>query len=339
MTHLKSTRRRGMYKAIVLLSVLILSVAAWRHLSVLLAGVPGGDPTTIIRESARLANDWTTLGSTWDPLLRYAGLAVAISILGPSPGLASGYAVAMLYVAVPASVYGLGRVMAGRLAAALALLFMSLSVAFDIVVYGYKTGAWQYPFVLPFIFAAFAAADISQRSESDKLQWAAGAGACLGLAGLQQFSLTAFAILIIAAAFAIKREFRSLAVTGAVGALFAVGLLLQPGDVIEHVLWYSDRYGQLSWSGVQTTPEEWWQTVGNPRRLLLFSGYPAVLAVWARRGIEKIRPVLVSGVVICGLLWLTRFDSVGYYAESGAMIGVPLLAIAGGEMLAREMAE
>lgn len=323
---------------LLVVAVVLFAFTGWEHLTGLFVSFPGGDATVFFREARRLANDWTTLGTTWDPLLRYVGLAVVYTVFGEGGiHIAAEYAVVVMYVVVPAAIYGFARVVTDRLAAAIALFLVGLALQFAIPLYGYATFQWQYPFVLPLLFGAFTAARFALRTGPEQLRWPAVTGVLLGLAGLQQFSLTAYAVAIVFIGYATRRRFRSLLVTGGIGGLFLLGLVVQPGDVVTHLFWYSDRFGELSWAGLQTSPEELWRTVSGGRHAVIFSWFGFVLLVWVRRGFGEVDPLLRTGVVVCALCWCTRFDSVAYYAESALMIGGPLLAVAAGEILSRRL--
>lgn len=331
-------RRYVIETVLLFVAATIFVVTGLEHFSALSSGLPSGDATVIHREARRLSADWTTLGTTWDPLLRYTGLAAVYTILGhATPHTARVYAVVILYLVIPATTYGFARVISGRMAGAVAVVLGAVSIQFAVPLYGYATGMWQYPFVLPFILSAFVGAHFALSDDPDQFRWPVVTGTILGVAGLQQFSLTAYAVITVFIAYGMQRRFKQLAVTAGVGGIFFLGLVFQPGAVIEHLFWYSDRFGQLTWAGLETDPAEIWATVSGGRHAFIISWYGLVLTAWYNRGFAEIHPLLKTGVILCALCWTTRFDSVAYYSESSLMIAAPLLATASGDILTRQL--
>ncbi|RRJ29577.1 hypothetical protein [Halocatena pleomorpha] len=334
-----SSNRRYLVESIFLLmAATILVGTGLEHFSELSSGLPQSDATVIVKEARRLASDWTTLGTTWDPLLRYVGLATVYTALGHATShTAVVYTILILYVVIPVAIYGFASVISGPMAGAIAVVFVTVSIQFAIPLYGYATEMWQYPFVLPFILTAFITTHLALCDRSDRFRWPVVTGALLGVAGLQQFSLTAYAVATIFLTYGLQRRFKQLTVTAGVGGLFLLGLVFQPGDIVTHLFWYSDRHGQLTWTGLETDPAEIWATISGQRHALIIGWYSFVLTAWHNRGFAEVNPILKTGVILCALCWMTRFDSAAYYAESSLMIATPLLATASGEIFTRQL--
>jgi len=198
------------------------------------------DSLVFINHAERLASDWTTLGSTQDPLLRYVPIAAAYTLFNPPFNPETiGYYVTGLFANIlfPVALWMLVSTIYDYLSAHLAVIAVIANRVVGYTRPGILWGTWQYEFVLPFVFTGFLFAFLAINSEQQRrrLQYAVGTGIALGLAGLQQLSLTGTAVFIVGLSYLTARRFRELTLTSAVGAIFATGFLFQSSAVSNHV--------------------------------------------------------------------------------------------------------
>lgn len=338
--HGRLARRRELLLVAALLAPLVLVALSlgWRSVEV----YENVDAGAFVKRAGRLAATGEIL-ATRDPPLRYVLLAAIYGVVSPSAALAGRiahlYGALCSFVLTPLALYALVRVCADWRAGALSILgFVALRVL-GIGTLPYYGGSFQYSSAIPVALLALLAVQlaITRPSATGRRRWALAAGGLLGVVGLTQYTVAAFAIASVTLAYLAARRYRELVFTGAVGAVCATPLLFISSRAENQIGSVTRRVGESIDMAPASIAAEFVVLLTTPGTLFFIAlGALAAVLYWRTRMRPAGSYVLTSAVVVCGVVWAAgRLIGAGHLPWIAYVVGqYALVGILGQQIVA-----
>lgn len=248
---------RGLLLVVFTLPLLYVALSlGWRPLSAWQSTLveQSSDPDNIVRGARAVASS-ANVYATVDPPLRYVPLAVLFVIFDPgtfaAQALTQTYTTVLNFVVLPLTLGALLWRVADWESAFLTLLGFMIWQWLGITENAYYDGFWHYVFVFPLVFLTLLLLhDCLQEEDTiHRRLRATGVGLLVGAIGLNQYVYGALTALVIFVAFVFHRRWVDLGLSGSVGALCGVALLLSPGRTKSFVAQSAiGRLGIEQWS-------------------------------------------------------------------------------------------